>query len=26
MPFGAGQRMCIGKSFALMESQLILAR
>ncbi|QRO02134.1 cytochrome P450 [Archangium violaceum] len=26
VPFGAGQRQCIGKEFALMEAQLILAR
>ncbi|MEM7125077.1 MAG: cytochrome P450 [Chloroflexota bacterium] len=26
MPFGAGQRMCIAKEFALMEGQLILAQ
>ncbi|WP_239470377.1 cytochrome P450 [Archangium violaceum] len=26
MPFGAGQRLCIGKEFSLMEGQLILAR
>jgi cytochrome P450 len=26
MPFGAGQRQCIGKELALMEAQLILAR
>lgn len=25
MPFGAGQRMCIGNSFAMMEAVLILA-
>lgn len=25
LPFGAGQRTCIGKQFALMEAQLILA-
>ncbi len=25
MPFGAGQRMCIGRDFALMEGQLALA-
>ncbi|MBV7333214.1 cytochrome P450 [Chloroflexi bacterium TSY] len=24
-PFGAGQRMCIGREFALMEGQLVLA-
>ncbi|MBW4601378.1 MAG: cytochrome P450 [Calothrix sp. FI2-JRJ7] len=24
-PFGAGQRICIGKSFALMEATIILA-
>jgi cytochrome P450 len=26
IPFGTGQRQCIGKEFALMEGQLILAR
>lgn len=26
MPFGAGQRMCIGNNMALMESQLLLAQ
>ncbi|MEM7028489.1 MAG: cytochrome P450 [Chloroflexota bacterium] len=26
VPFGAGQRMCIGREFALMEGQLILTR
>ena len=26
MPFGAGQRTCIGRNFALMEAQLVLAR
>jgi cytochrome P450 len=26
MPFGAGQRMCIGNDFSLLEGQLILAR
>lgn len=26
MPFGAGQRRCIGSDFALMEGQLVLAR
>lgn len=25
VPFGAGQRMCVGRDFALMESQLALA-
>ncbi len=25
MPFGAGQRQCIGKEFSLMEAQIILA-
>ena len=25
MPFGAGQRQCIGKEFSLMEGQLVLA-
>lgn len=25
MPFGAGQRLCIGKEFSIMEAQLILA-
>ncbi|WP_375765924.1 cytochrome P450 [Archangium gephyra] len=25
-PFGAGQRLCIGREFSLMEGQLILAR
>ena len=26
MPFGAGQRLCVGREFALLEGQLILAR
>ena len=26
IPFGAGQRQCIGKEFSLMEGQLILAK
>ena len=26
LPFGAGQRQCIGRDFSIMESQLILAR
>jgi cytochrome P450 len=26
MPFGAGQRQCIGRDFALMEGQLILSK
>lgn len=25
IPFGSGQRMCIGRDFALMEAQLVLA-
>ena len=26
IPFGAGQRLCIGRDMALMEGQLVLAR
>src|SRR5205823_6018351 len=26
MPFGAGQRMCIGRDFSLMEGLLVLVR